>query len=177
MFQCGWRNEHTDWTKCFQDWIIVHTLSSVVIYLVITAIIFVICLVHYADSSSQQWLISLVRTIVHMVVGVFITWTCWYCIVKQKGCCGSIGYLLWGLGMFVWNFAPMAIPLGYMISNGDSSWSSLVEFCTNYEPIDIILVALVALLYLLQLVPWGYMILALFKLFQQGSARGPLLQT
>ncbi|CAJ1404438.1 unnamed protein product [Effrenium voratum] len=69
----------------------------------------------------------------------------WYCVVKRLGCCGRAGYLVWAAVYVLLNLGRLQA----------ISWSSCY------------------LIYLLMIVPAGYMVVALIQLFR-GAPRGLL---
>merc|ERR1711933_485919 len=96
-------------------------------------------------------LITFVEVTVEVLFGlllVFLFCHCgWFCVVKRKGCCGQVGYLVWGLIYFVFPFWPLV--KGALEGAG---------------------VHIHNLVCLLECVPLFYMLVCLVRLFQRAGA-------
>jgi len=97
---------------------------------------------HFSDYGDHE----IEHTIINILVFLLLTHLGWFCITKANGCCGSIGFLVWALIYLVKVF----MPLLHAFEDHDH-WHDHWHH--------------VHLLYLLMLVPAGYMTFSCFKLF------------
>ncbi|CAJ1334886.1 unnamed protein product, partial [Effrenium voratum] len=84
-------------------------------------------------------------TLVDLLLFTILNGISWYCVVKRLGCCGRAGYLVWAAVYVLLNLGRLQA----------ISWSSCY------------------FIYLLMIVPAGYMVVALIQLFR-GAPRGLL---
>mmetsp|Transcript_46475 Transcript_46475/g.131399 ORF Transcript_46475/g.131399 Transcript_46475/m.131399 type:complete len:155 (-) Transcript_46475:118-582(-) len=90
MFQCS----QPDWSASFQSWNVVYALASVVVTLV--GLLFkVFGLVGQGNLSAL--VTTMILTVVHMLIFLAFAHLGWFCVVKNKGCCGKPGYLCWAV--------------------------------------------------------------------------------
>ncbi|CAE8600634.1 unnamed protein product [Polarella glacialis] len=89
MFTCsnGWQGTFQAWNVVFSSGTLLVTLVSVVIYLVKY-------FQYYTAGSIVDILIS---SFITMLIQLFVSYLGWFCVVVKDGCCGCIGYALWGV--------------------------------------------------------------------------------
>mmetsp|Transcript_92185 Transcript_92185/g.269740 ORF Transcript_92185/g.269740 Transcript_92185/m.269740 type:complete len:165 (+) Transcript_92185:72-566(+) len=118
--------KQSDWAASFQAWNVCYLLLNVLVAVLTFALGFLSKAAHFALIGIVHLAVS---SAIGIAIGFFLCHMGWYCVVKQKGCCGNIGYLLWGLAYFLFVFWPlvrgamglnllslvMAVPAGFMI--------------------------------------------------------------
>merc|ERR1712032_1464601 len=100
MFQL----KQSDWLAHFQAWNVVYLLLSAIVAVVNFGLAFL-------DKAERLELVGIVSLAAHSAVGLLVgCLLChlgWFCVVKQKGCCGKAGYLAWGVVYLVFMCWPL----------------------------------------------------------------------
>mmetsp|Transcript_6385 Transcript_6385/g.11675 ORF Transcript_6385/g.11675 Transcript_6385/m.11675 type:complete len:172 (-) Transcript_6385:18-533(-) len=91
--------------------------------------------------------VDVVYTLVDLLLSLLLNGTSWYCVVKRLGFCGRAGYVVW----------------------------ALVYLLLNVGRLQAVTRSLYYWLYLLMLIPAGYMVLSLLRLFCGAAPRTPLV--
>lgn len=128
---------HSDWRKNFQDWNVVFAWAAIILAIVN----FILAnFVMHKLKMKNVW-----PPILSLIIWLFFTYLSWFCVTKQTGGCGKIGYAIWGIGLVVLALQP------YIYTKFGKA----------------------TCIYLIILIPMCYMIWACFKLFMgtEGPAR------
>merc|ERR1719313_936255 len=49
-------------------------------------------------AQGGIWISAITQLLINTVIyGLFVTHMGWFCVIKSRGCCGRIGYLLWAI--------------------------------------------------------------------------------
>eukprot|EP00929_Paragymnodinium_shiwhaense_P055343 TRINITY_DN27732_c0_g1_i1.p1 TRINITY_DN27732_c0_g1~~TRINITY_DN27732_c0_g1_i1.p1 ORF type:complete len:175 (+),score=26.42 TRINITY_DN27732_c0_g1_i1:61-585(+) len=139
--------QQADWNETFTAWGIVYVLLNVGIACLYILIGILNLLAHLQLFAV---IVLVVYAAFQIAFAFFVAHITWFCVVKQQGCCGKIGYVAWGFVLVFAGFGP-ACALG----TG-----------TN-------------LIFALNLVPIFFMVRSLFKLFVSATGpdvRAPQLQ-
>eukprot|EP00928_Gymnodinium_smaydae_P061719 TRINITY_DN45742_c0_g1_i1.p1 TRINITY_DN45742_c0_g1~~TRINITY_DN45742_c0_g1_i1.p1 ORF type:complete len:650 (+),score=139.48 TRINITY_DN45742_c0_g1_i1:66-2015(+) len=76
------------WLKVFEAWNVTYTAVSIIV-----AVVDFFLLVVFSFGFG---LIALPWVTMALIGSVISSWLGWYCIVKNGGCCGPIGLIIWG---------------------------------------------------------------------------------
>jgi len=132
MFQCN-----TGGSK-FQEWNVLYCLGTIVVTIVFCVLTIILSLV----SAPVQFLVqALVTAGIQCLIQLLFAHLGWFFVVKEQGCCGHVGYLIWGIIYIV------LCLFGFVRVN---------------------VFSLADILWVLLLVPAVYMAIACFQLFGQG---------
>mmetsp|Transcript_63564 Transcript_63564/g.113107 ORF Transcript_63564/g.113107 Transcript_63564/m.113107 type:complete len:192 (-) Transcript_63564:34-609(-) len=146
MFKCT-----PGWIETFQAWNLVFGCGTILV----TLVYLIIALVQYILQHRSGIVDFVVSSCITMVVQFFVAHTGWFCVVKQGGCCGTVGYLAWGivyLLVFLGRYAP------HLIS------SDVLEHLFFYGPAS-------EIVYTILLIPVAYMCLSCFMLVVGAAPR------
>ncbi|CAK0814488.1 unnamed protein product [Prorocentrum cordatum] len=102
MFQI----RQSDWLGHFQAWNVLYCILNIVL----SILFFVLQFVSLALDAALASIVELILdSVVGLIVGVLLCHVGWFCVVKNRGCCGKLGYLAWGLVYFVFVGWPMLV--------------------------------------------------------------------
>ncbi|CAK0855502.1 unnamed protein product [Prorocentrum cordatum] len=102
MFQV----RQSNWLGHFQAWNVLYCILNIVL----SIIFFVLQFVSLALDAALKAIVHLIiDSVVGLVVGFLLCHVGWFCVVKNRGCCGKIGYLAWGIIYFLFVFWPVLV--------------------------------------------------------------------
>lgn len=125
MFQC----DQADWQKTYTDWNIVYVLGLIFLA-VFRLILGCILILSFAGAINVGAFLAIfiALTILFLALDVVLTHLSWFCVVKQNGCCGKVGYFIWAFVHFLLFWLPwcwydnsillnllLLVPLVYMM--------------------------------------------------------------
>merc|ERR1712232_763930 len=94
-----------DWFKVYQDW----NLLTLQVRLILFVIDLVMALVACFNTDATAFM--LVPWLVLGFISAFLSgWIGWLCIVRKRGCCGDIGFLIWAGVHFLNSIARLSVP-------------------------------------------------------------------
>jgi len=141
MFKCSGAG---DWHAFFEKWLVVYFWGSTVLALTTAIGGTLVSVAHFA-LIQVAWIA--VGFFINLCIFLALSHISWFCVVKKQGCCGNIGYLIWGVVLVL--LVLLSAESGYQ------AYGSLIS-----------------LIQLLLLVPCGFMAVACLQLFREsGGAR------
>ncbi|CAE8600633.1 unnamed protein product [Polarella glacialis] len=161
MFTCS-----NSWHHTFQAWNVVYTVGTLLVTLAFVVIYLVKYFQDQAYGSVEDFLIA---SFIAMLVPFLVAHLGWFCVVVNDGCCGCIGYALWGvvyLVVFLSRYSPRFLEKQHL--HHSSEFVRIVNkyFFYGQQHSD-----WANIVYAVLLVPIVYMSLSCFALACGGATR------
>lgn len=102
MFQV----RQSNWLGHFQAWNVLYCLLNIILSIVLFVLQFLKLGLHGELGSMIELIID---SVVGLVIGCLLCHIGWFCVVKNRGCCGKVGFLAWAVIYTLFVFWPLAV--------------------------------------------------------------------